>query len=164
MKTSFVEGNDGLSERDIIFYAEDEGDKELLKRIYFSVVTEYLLMNFDEIKPYAKTDLDIALKKDGRDTEFKYAHMYSSNKDFEAASVVLSLAELITNAEEIKYRFKDKRNFFMSLWTEKGRVIFETYSKKRKNAAFARDINVKEDGEDCWPDNIMEYGFKVRRF
>lgn len=162
MITGFVEGNDGLSVGDMLFYAKDEGEKELLKRIYFSVVKEYLHVDFEKIKPYAKTDLDIALKKDGKDTEFKYKQVFYLDNDYEAASVVLSLAELITNAEEVKFRFKGKDDLFMSLWTESGRVIFETYCEKKKGPSFGRDINEDEEENDFF-NSYMEYGFKVRR-
>lgn len=158
MKTSFVERIDCLSEGDRIVYAEDEGDKELLKNIYFTVVWEYLQVDLDEIKPYVKTDLDIALKKDGRDAEFIYKKTFPDSPDYEALSVVLSLAELITNAKEIKYGFKGRRKLYISMRTEKGRVIFETFSEKT-NISFNMDIS--EDGKER--DSFMEYGFKVRR-
>lgn len=161
MKTSFVERIDCLSEGDRIFYAEDESDKELLKNIYLSVVWEYLQVDFDDAKSYVKTDLDIALKKDGRDAEFIYKQTFPPSRVFEATSVVLSLAELITNAKEIKYGFKGRRKLYMSMWTEKGRVIFETFSEKT-GISFDMDISEDDKERDCY-NTYMEYGFKVRR-
>lgn len=158
MKTSFVERIDCLSEGDRIIYVEDEGDKEFLKNIYFTVVWEYLEVDLDEMKPYIKTDLDRVLKKDGRNAEYIYKKTFSASPDFEAISVVLSLAELITNAKEIKYGFKGRRKLYISMRTENGRVIFETFSKKT-SISFGMDIS--EDDKDRDP--FTEYGFKVRK-
>jgi hypothetical protein len=160
MKTEFI-GNREFSESDMPFTARKEIDKELARRVYFATVNEFLLVNFDEIKQHNKIDFDTALREYGKDNEFRYLHLFSSDIDFEAALVVLSLADLITSAVEIKYMFIRRRNLYMSIRTEKGLIIFETFSEEVKCILSNRNINEDEDCDE--PDVFLAYGFKIRR-
>lgn len=166
MKTECVEVNDGLAEGDILFSMETDDEKKLLEKIFLSVVGGYINVDFEKVRPYVKADLEIALVENGNGNEYQYMQMSKpTDSDFGAVSVVFSVFELISSAQEIKFSLKGKKKFYLTMLTEKGKITFETCEEKKKiNEAFGvydeNDIGIEEH-DTGWPAYYMEQGFKV---
>lgn len=132
MRTSCVEGLTGLAVGDVIYVPESKEEMKLVENIFRMVAKKHVMNDLDIARPYIRTGLsDILIGEGGKHVTYDSGAGLCI-EEYEELKVLLSVLELLEESDKIRFKFKSADEFSLSVASDLGGVVFETYSEFQK--------------------------------